>query len=575
MDNYFKVKNGLDFATPNRNLPIGSESLSQSTGAGSDNIAIGASAMYAVTTGSYNTAIGSSSLGSITTQISNTAIGHLALRDATGNQNTAVGSRAMRQTTSGQFNTAVGCEALLLNTSGDNNVAVGMTAMYSNNTGRRNVAVGSDSLFYCVSASANTAVGSMALYYSTGNRNTAVGMFQMFYNTTGSHNTSVGYYALQYNTTGNYNTAVGHRALEDNLGGAKNVGIGFEAAKNSTGGSYNIAIGTSPMLGLTSGNGNIAIGTSPMTSLQTGNDNIALGYQAGSSTTGSKNIFIGYQAGSQETGSDKLYISNTDSTIPLVFGNFSASTFYIHGTFVTRFGGGKDAVVINPGTTGTAGRNVTLTPASLTGSRTLTLPDTTGTVITTGDTGTVTSTMIADGTIVNVDVSASAAIALSKLASGTAGQLVVHNASGVPTATTVTGDVTIDSSGVTAIGSGVIANADISSTAAIELNKLADVTIDRKTSGYTLASTDKNKIIEMDVSSAHQLAVPLNTTSPLPVGTEITIIQQGAGKTQIAGAVGVTLRSTPGLYLRAQYSSATLIKRATDEWYVIGDLSAT
>jgi hypothetical protein len=91
-------------------------------------------------------------------------------------------------------------------------------------------------------------------------------------------------------------------------------------------------------------------------------------------------------------------------------------------------------------------------------------------------TGAVTSAKILDGTIVNADINASAAVALSKLASGTAGQLVVHNASGIPTATTVTGDVTITSGGVTAIASGAIVNADVSASAAIELSKLATST---------------------------------------------------------------------------------------------------
>lgn len=101
-------------------------------------------------------------------------------------------------------------------------------------------------------------------------------------------------------------------------------------------------------------------------------------------------------------------------------------------------------------------------------------PTFTGTV--TLPTGTVTSGMILDGTIVNADINSSAAIALSKLASGTAGQVVVGNASGVPTYTTLSGDVTVDSSGVTAIGTGVIVNADINSSAAIAHSKLANAT---------------------------------------------------------------------------------------------------
>jgi hypothetical protein len=55
-------------------------------------------------------------------------------------------------------------------------------------------------------------------------------------------------------------------------------------------------------------------------------------------------------------------------------------------------------------------------PASIASDKTITWPDVTGTVVTTGDTGSVTSTMILDGTILNADVNASAAIAFSKLA---------------------------------------------------------------------------------------------------------------------------------------------------------------
>ena len=50
---------------------------------------------------------------------------------------------------------------------------------------------------------------------------------------------------------------------------------------------------------------------------------------------------------------------------------------------------------------------------------TITLPNVSGTVVTTGDTGTVTSTMLLDGTIVNADINASAAISGSKIVAGT------------------------------------------------------------------------------------------------------------------------------------------------------------
>ena len=84
----------------------------------------------------------------------------------------------------------------------------------------------------------------------------------------------------------------------------------------------------------------------------------------------------------------------------------------------------EDVDIVFEGATDNA-NETTLTVADPTADRTITFPDTTGTVVTTGDTGTVTGTMladgtvtstdIADGTIVNADVNASAAIAGTKI----------------------------------------------------------------------------------------------------------------------------------------------------------------
>jgi hypothetical protein len=81
-------------------------------------------------------------------------------------------------------------------------------------------------------------------------------------------------------------------------------------------------------------------------------------------------------------------------------------------------------------------------PASVASDKTITLPDVNGTVVTTGDTGTVTSTMILDGTIVNADVNASAAIAGTKISPDFGPQNVTTTgtstaASFIPTSSTV------------------------------------------------------------------------------------------------------------------------------------------
>jgi hypothetical protein len=115
----------------------------------------------------------------------------------------------------------------------------------------------------------------------------------------------------------------------------------------------------------------------------------------------------------------------------------------------------------------------TLAVTDPTADRTITLPDVSGTVITTGDTGTVTSAMIVDGAIVNADINANAEIAVSKLADGTARQLLQTDAAGtgvewtsdvdIPGTLDVTGAAVFDST-VTIGGSAALVASAIGST---------------------------------------------------------------------------------------------------------------
>lgn len=103
---------------------------------------------------------------------------------------------------------------------------------------------------------------------------------------------------------------------------------------------------------------------------------------------------------------------------------------------------------------------------------------------------------------------------------------------------------------------------------------VGDVITSAQTAAYTLVLADRSKMVEMNVSSGHNLTVPTNSNVAFPTGTTITILQTGTGQTTVVGQSGVTVNATPGLKLRAQWSSATLIKRATDTWVLIGDISA-
>jgi hypothetical protein len=96
----------------------------------------------------------------------------------------------------------------------------------------------------------------------------------------------------------------------------------------------------------------------------------------------------------------------------------------------------------------------------------------------------------------------------------------------------------------------------------------------RKTASYTLVLGDKDKVIEMNVGSANTLTIPTNASVAFTIGTEITIMQYGAGQTTIAQPGGVTIRSKGGyLKIADQYTGVTLVKVGTDEWYLIGNLA--
>jgi hypothetical protein len=125
-------------------------------------------------------------------------------------------------------------------------------------------------------------------------------------------------------------------------------------------------------------------------------------------------------------------------------------------------------------------------------------------------------------------------------------------------------------------GSGITLTNN-SGEAATPTIALSDVVANAQTATYTLALTDKNKMIEMNVGSANILYVPTDASVNFPVGSTIDVLQTGSGKTQIAAVTSgtTTINSASGFYLRAQWSSATLIKRAANTWVVVGDLATS
>ena len=98
-----------------------------------------------------------------------------------------------------------------------------------------------------------------------------------------------------------------------------------------------------------------------------------------------------------------------------------------------------------------------------------------------------------------------------------------------------------------------------------------------QTASYTLVLADKDKLVEVSNASANTVTIPTNASVAYPTGTQINILQTGAGQTTISGTSGVTVNSTGATTaspkLRAQWSSATIIKRGENSWVVIGDIA--
>lgn len=97
------------------------------------------------------------------------------------------------------------------------------------------------------------------------------------------------------------------------------------------------------------------------------------------------------------------------------------------------------------------------------------------------------------------------------------------------------------------------------------------IQFNQQSSSYTIQSSDQDKVIEM--SNGGTITIPAESTLNLPNGFSFEVLQTGSSQVTIAGS-GFTPNATPGLKLRTQWSSASVIKRGTDLWVVSGDLSA-
>lgn len=138
-------------------------------------------------------------------------------------------------------------------------------------------------------------------------------------------------------------------------------------------------------------------------------------------------------------------------------------------------------------------------------------------------------------------------------------------------------------SGTVTVSIDTSVTADLSTAQTLTNKILTDPKInlafDAETASYTAVLANNGQVVTMNNASANNFSIPTNASVAFPIGTQINVLQIGAGQTTIQAVTSGTTSilstgataATPKL--RAQYSAATCLKAGTDLWYVFGDIA--
>jgi surface protein len=326
---------------------------------GGGNTALGASAAYGGASqgdsfSRYNTAVGASSLYSIFGGDENVAVGYRAgYRVTSGNNNVFVGKDAGYNVTTGAGNTIIGTNSYGNANLGSSNVIIGNLAGGTAYDGSDSVMIGRQAN---VSAGLTNA-RAVAIGYTanvSGSKGVAIGDSNAKGGAVAIGGASAGYndVSIGPGAGGNRSSLSPHSGHGTYIGyasGGNGTGngiiIGGINAATSAAISGSIGIGSYTFAGATDSD-SVGIGAYAGRS-SSGQRNMYLGMNAGWNTTGDYNVFLGYNnnitrtvsgsvhignlAGSQETTSNKLYIANSNTTTPLVYGEFDTPLLNVNG----------------------------------------------------------------------------------------------------------------------------------------------------------------------------------------------------------------------------------------------------
>ena len=204
-------------------------------------------------------------------------------------------------------------------------------------------------------------------------------------------------------------------------------------------------------------------------------DAVDIGFYGLYDTSGSLDLYSGIFRDANDSGKWKLFkdlqaaptttvnTSGTGYAVGTLVANVEGN---ITGSAGTSTGLAGSATVLATARTISASGDITWTSASFDGSANVTSV----------------AALTAD-VIINADVKSDAAIAYSKLAALTAGNILVGNGSNVATSVNPSGDIDVTNAGVFSIAAGAIVNADVNASAAIVDTKLATISTADKVAG--------------------------------------------------------------------------------------------
>jgi len=251
----------------------------------------------------------------------------------------------------------------------------------------------------------------------------------------------------------------------------------------------------------------------------------------------------------------------------------------------------EDGIIVSGRSGGTSSYRVSIVPTTLTASRTVTLPDSTGVVIL--DTGSQTISGVKTFTASNSFQNASGQTFLASttttqdgiVINGRAGGTNSYRATFVPT--TLTGSRTItlpDASGTVTLNDATqtltnkTVNISNNSVTVDGTNGVGYVNIPQnsRSANYTLVLSDSGKHIfhPSADTTARTFTIPSNASVAFPIGTAVSFINQNA-----AGVISIdittdTLRlggaGTTGTRSLAANGVATAVKVTSTEWIISG-----